>query len=172
MSVADPVAQLDPRFSDPKAAAASWPEAAARVAAAEVFWLTTVRADGRPHVTPLIAVWHDDALHFCTGPGEQKALNLRTNPHVVLTTGSTNSLSEGDDVVVEGEAVRVTDESALRTLARLWTEKYGEDWTFEVRDGVFAHTAGEALVFRVAPRKAFGFHRGEPYGQTRWSFTG
>lgn len=91
---------------------------------------------------------------------------------MVLTTGSTNSLSEGDDVVVEGEAVRVTDEATLRTPARLWTEKYGENGTFEVRDGVFAHTAGEALVFRVAPRKAFGFHRGEPYGQTRWSFTG
>lgn len=100
------------------------------------------------------------------------ARNLRAYPHVVLTTGSTNSLSEGDDVVVEGEAVRVTDEATPRTPVRLWSGEYGEDWTFGVRDGVFAHTAGEALVFRVAPRKAFGFHRGEPYGQTRWSLTG
>ena len=35
-------------------------------------WLTTVRADGRPHVTPLVAVWLDDAIHFSTGPEEQK----------------------------------------------------------------------------------------------------
>ncbi|MFP1624012.1 hypothetical protein ACLB9X_02050 [Streptomyces sp. 5K101] len=79
---------------------------------------------------------------------------------MVLTAESTNALGEGDDVVVEGEAVRVTDEAALRTLARLRVEKYGENWTFEVRDGVFAHAVGEALVFRVAPRKAFGFPRG------------
>jgi hypothetical protein len=33
---------------------------------AEVHWLSTVRPDGRPHVAPLIAVWVDDALVFCT----------------------------------------------------------------------------------------------------------
>ena len=47
---------LDPRYSDPKAHAADWPAAVARLTSAEVFWLTTVRPDGRPHVTPLIAV--------------------------------------------------------------------------------------------------------------------
>jgi len=25
----------------------------------ELFWISTVRADGRPHVTPLVAVWLD-----------------------------------------------------------------------------------------------------------------
>jgi hypothetical protein len=34
-----------------------------------------VRADGRPHVTPLISVLVDGALHFCTGATEQKAKN-------------------------------------------------------------------------------------------------
>ena len=43
---------------------------------AELYWLTTVRADGRPHVTPLIAVTADGAVHFCTGLREQKARNL------------------------------------------------------------------------------------------------
>jgi len=39
---------------------------------AELFWITTVRVDGRPHVTPLVAVWLDDAIHFATGAGEQQ----------------------------------------------------------------------------------------------------
>jgi hypothetical protein len=29
---------------------------------ADTFWLSTVRPDGRPHLTPLIAVWHGDAI--------------------------------------------------------------------------------------------------------------
>ncbi|MFG2641512.1 pyridoxamine 5'-phosphate oxidase family protein [Streptomyces sp. NPDC048370] len=164
-----PDATLDPRFSDPKAGPAEWSAAAARLAEAEVFWLTTVRPDGRPHVTPLIAVWSAGALHFCTGPDERKARNLAENAEVVLTTG-TPALGEGFDVVVEGEAVRVTDEARLRALADAYVEKYGSDWRFDVRDGAFVGDGGTALVFAVAPRTVFGFAKGEPFGQTRWRF--
>ncbi|QFG25164.1 pyridoxamine 5'-phosphate oxidase family protein [Actinomadura sp. WMMB 499] len=34
----------------------SWPEARRLLEDAELYWLATVRADGRPHVTPLIGV--------------------------------------------------------------------------------------------------------------------
>ncbi|MCT4353000.1 pyridoxamine 5'-phosphate oxidase family protein [Streptomyces sp. Je 1-79] len=164
-----PVPTLDARFSDPKARPAEWSAAAGRLAEAEVFWLTTVRPDGRPHVTPLIAVWSADALHFCTGPDERKARNLEENREVVLTTG-TPSLGEGLDLVVEGEAVPVTDEARLRVLADAYVGKYGPDWRFDVRDGAFVGDGGTALVFAVAPRTVFGFAKGEPFGQTRWRF--
>ncbi|GGT25706.1 pyridoxamine 5'-phosphate oxidase family protein [Streptomyces purpureus] len=164
-----PTTELDPRYSDDKAAPTPWSDAVARLRAAEVFWLTTVRPDGRPHVTPLIAVWWDGSLHFCTGADERKARNLAHNREVVLTTG-TNSLGEGFDVVVEGEAVRVTDEARLSELAAAYEEKYGPDWHFDVRDGAFQGDGHQALVFAVAPRTAFGFAKGEPYGQTRWRF--
>ncbi|MEU2114458.1 pyridoxamine 5'-phosphate oxidase family protein [Streptomyces sp. NPDC016459] len=165
----NPRTSLDPRFSDPEAAPASWPDAAARLAAAEVFWLTTVRPDGRPHVTPLIAVWSDGALHFCTGPDERKARNLAGNPSVALTTG-TPTLGEGFDLVVEGEAERVTDEGRLSVLAEAYVGKYGPDWRFEVREGAFVGDGGTALVFAVVPRTVFGFAKGDPFGQTRWRF--
>ncbi|MEU9865746.1 pyridoxamine 5'-phosphate oxidase family protein [Streptomyces sp. NPDC047971] len=164
-----PETTLDPRFSDPKARAAEWSEAAARLAEAEVFWLTTVRPDGRPHVTPLIAVWSEGALHFCTGPEERKARNLAENREVVLTTGNP-SLADGFDLVVEGTAVRVTDEARLQALTRAYVEKYGDDWRFDVRDGAFVGDGGTALVFAVAPRTVFGFAKGDPFGQTRWRF--
>lgn len=164
-----PRTELDARYSDVKATAADWSEAVDRLKAAEIFWLSTVRPEGRPHVTPLIAVWHDGGLHFCTGPDERKAKNLRDNREVVLTTGS-DALKEGYDLVIEGEAVRVTDETRLRALAAACTEKYGPDWTFDVRDGAFVGEGGTALVFRVAPRTAFGFAK-DPYAQTRWQFT-
>ena len=63
---------------------------------------------------------------------------------MVLTTG-TNTWDEGYDLVVEGEAVRVTDDARLRGLADAWERKYGSFWHFEVRDGFFHHGSGHAL---------------------------
>ena len=169
MTVETPIAELGKEFSSPDATPTPWEEAREPLAKAEVYWLSTVRPDGRPHVTPLIAVWLDGALHFCTGETERKNKNLARNPRVVLTTGC-NSLSEGLDLVIEGNAVRVSDETKLQRLAESYVSKYGEDWRFTVRDGVFHHSEGTALVYEVRPKTAFGFAKGEPGGQTRWRF--
>ena len=64
--------RLDARFSDEDAAATPWEEGRDRLARAPIYWLTTVRKDGRPHMTPLIGVWLDDAMHVCTGVDEQQ----------------------------------------------------------------------------------------------------
>ncbi|MFC9326143.1 pyridoxamine 5'-phosphate oxidase family protein [Kitasatospora sp. NPDC057015] len=168
MTDQEPVAELDARYSDDGAHPTEWPEARDRLAAAELYWLSTVRPDGRPHVTPLIAVWVAGALHFCTGGDERKARNLAHNSHCVLTTG-TNTLHAGLDVVVEGVAVRLADDAALRTVADAYVAKYGDEWRFEVRDGYFLSSDGNDPVFRVEPVTAFGFRKGE-YSQTRWRF--
>jgi nitroimidazol reductase NimA-like FMN-containing flavoprotein (pyridoxamine 5'-phosphate oxidase superfamily) len=164
-----PETRLDPRYSSPDASATGWERARELIEQAELFWISTVRPDGRPHVTPLIAVWLDDALYFCTGAEERKARNLAENPSCVLTTGR-NDLADGLDVVVEGEAVNVRDDDRLRRLADAWVSKYGEEWRFEVRDGAFHHEAGRALVFEVTPATAFGFGKGSEFSQTRWHF--
>ena len=172
-----PTAHLDSRFSTHGAGPVAWEEVQRGLGEADLFWVVTVRADGRPHVTPLLAVVLDDVLHFCTGPTEQKAKNLATNPHCSLLTGNGTRL-EGLDLVVEGTAVRVTDESLLRRLADEWVRKYGQDWRFEVVDGAFVHAddslrgddPGSAHVFAVVPRSVFAFGKGEPYSQTRFTF--
>jgi hypothetical protein len=136
---------------------------------AELFWISSVRDGGYPHVTPLPAVWYEDRLHFCTGPDEQKAVNIARNPRVALTTGC-NHWKEGLDLVVEGTAVRVTDVSRLRALADLWRSKYHGDWDFTVEDGMFHHDGGgDALVFEVAPVKVLAFAKGV-FAQTRYRF--
>lgn len=164
----EPSGELDARYSDERATATSWAEAERHLERAPVSWLTTVRPDGRPHVTPLLTVWHEGALHFCTGADEQKAVNLRTDPRCALTTG-TNALDTGLDIVVEGEAERIADDDRLHPLAAAWQAKYGTDWHFDVRHGMYHHEAGAALVFAVAPITAYGFAK-DPYGQTRWRF--
>ena len=157
----NPVTTLDQRFSHPDAAATGWEQTRRALEDAELFWVTTVRADGRPHMTPLVAVWADDALHFCTGSGEQKAVNLRGNRHVILSTGS-NTWDRGLDVVVEGDAVQVTDDDVLTRLAAAWTAKWDGSWQYQVRDGAFWHPGGEepVLVFAVSPAKVLAFAKG------------
>jgi general stress protein 26 len=156
----EPVTQLDRRFSDPDTQPTTWAAAREVLEAAQLSWLSTVRADGRPHVTPLVAVWLNGALHFTTGPTEQKALNLEKNRKVVLTTGC-NSWDQGLDVMVEGEARRVTDRTTLERLASAWRTKWDGTWQFEVADEGFRHEAGGlALVFAVEPAKVLAFGKG------------
>jgi general stress protein 26 len=166
--VSEPTTTLDPRFSDPDTSPTTWDDTVRTLETAELFWITTVRADGRPHVSPLAAVWFGGAIHFTTGAAEQKAMNLRTTPHVILTTGC-NHWDRGLDVVVEGDAVQVTDDAALQRLADAWRTKWDGRWQFEAREGVFHHEAGEALVFSVAPIKVLAFGKGS-FTHTRHRF--
>jgi len=164
-----PRTQIDSRFSDPGASATSWDDARRALDAAELAWISTVRADGRPHVTPLVAVWLDDAIFFTTGPAEQKTVNLRANPHVTVTTGC-NDWQRGLDVVVEGDAVRVTDDGLLTRLADAWTTKWDGRWQYRASGGAFHHPGGgEALVFRVDPAKVLAFGKGN-FTHTRHTF--
>jgi len=168
MSSPGPSPELDQRFSAPDATPTSWDAAREALASAELFWIATVRSTGRPHVTPLPAVWRDETLYFCTGPEEQKGVNLARNPECVLTTG-TNLWKSGLDLSVEGRARRVTDETLLRALAAAWEEKYDGDWVFEVSDGAFHHGGGTAHVFGVEPRRILVFAKGD-FAQTRFRF--
>jgi hypothetical protein len=170
MTVSDPTAELDPQFSSENAYPIPWEKARELLQKAEVYWLSTVRPDGRPHVTSLVAVWLDGALCFCTGKTERKAKNLVHNTHCIITTGC-NTLSSGVDLVIEGEAVRIMDESRLQRVADHYASKYNPPFRFTVRDNVFLNSeGGEALVYEVTPLKAFGFGKGETFSQTRWRF--
>ena len=165
----EPTPEFHAGFSEPTAGAVPWADVELILGSAEIFWLSTVRADGRPHVTPLPTVWRDDALHFCTGAGEQKAANLRRNPHCALSTG-TDKLHDGTDVVVEGRAERITGHARLVELAGLWKARH--DWDYRVLEDTFDDGAGHTgLVFAVRPAKVLAFGK-KPHSQTRYRFTG
>jgi uncharacterized pyridoxamine 5'-phosphate oxidase family protein len=170
----EPTAKLDSRYSSDGATPTGWADARKRLQDASVFWVSTVRPDGRPHVTPLLSVWLDHALYFCTGQNERKAKNLERNPHCILTTGC-NAFDHGLDLVVEGDAARVMNDIRLRQIADAYESKYGRDWRFDVRDGFFFHQGvdegpGPVVVFEVVPVTAFGFGKGKEFSQTRWKF--
>lgn len=149
-----------------------WAEARGRLEQADGYWLATARPDGRPHVRPILAVWADGALHFSTSPVARKGKNLvRGSPCVIATGGP------GLDLVVEGDAVRVTDDATLRRVAEAYASKY--EWPVTVRDGAFdadfaAPTAGPPPfhIYAVVPSTIFGFGTDEAFERrsTRWRF--
>ena len=170
-SMTTPTPNVDRRFSDPSAGPTAWADAERVLVDAELYWLTTVRADGRPHVTPLIGVFHDGAMHFCTGRREQKHRNLDANPRVALTTGA-NAWAVGTDVVVEGDG---GPRHGSRRAARL-----GRRLRRQVRRGLALRGRRRRVRVRRGrrdassasrPTKVLAFAK-DPHAQTTFRFGG
>jgi Pyridoxamine 5'-phosphate oxidase len=167
----EPVTTLS-AFSSPNAVPIEWSLGRRALASAELYWLSTVRPDGCPHVTPLLGVWLDGAMHFCTGPNERKSKNLAENQHCVLTTGQ-NTL-DGLDLVLEGIAEIVGNQAQLEHVASTYESKCGPH--FSSPHGTWSGLAdairrADVPVYRVAPVTVFGFGKGGIYSQTRWAFS-
>src|SRR4029077_18218438 len=101
----------------------------------------------------------DGAVYVTTGPDERKAKNLAVNAHCVLTTGC-NTLEDGLDVIIEGEAVRVTEPTPLHRVADAFAAKYlprDAAGVFHegLRDGTFVTENGPTVLFEVRPETAF-----------------
>jgi hypothetical protein len=133
------------------------------------FFLGTVRPDGHPHSAGVGALWLDGDFYFTSGPETRKARNLVANPACTISVRL-----EGIDLILEGEASRVTDQPALEAAARLYREG---GWPAEVEDDAFtapfsAPSAGPPPwhLYRFTFHTAFGVATAEPYGATRWRF--
>jgi nitroimidazol reductase NimA-like FMN-containing flavoprotein (pyridoxamine 5'-phosphate oxidase superfamily) len=170
MAAGDVRAQIH-GFSEPDSMPTPWLAGIEQLRVADTYWLSTVRPDGRPHVTPLIAVWHADALLFATGAEERKAKNLAENPWCVLTTGRSDLIEGALDLVIEGRAEEVAVDAELESVATAFADKYPSGpWDFVVHDGAFSdRKAGvRAIVFRVRPLRGLGFRKGDHFSQTTW----
>ncbi|MFE9389063.1 pyridoxamine 5'-phosphate oxidase family protein [Streptomyces sp. NPDC006784] len=170
MSDGEPEAVLGP-FSAPGARATPWASALELLGEAEVFWLSTVRPDRRPHVTPLLAVWTLGGMCFTTGGEERKARNLDHNPRCALTTG-TNTLT-GVDVVIEGVASVVDKRAEREQAVEDFERKYGTHLTSA--EGTWyglgeAVVGGDVRLYRVAPTAGFAFGKLPTSSQTRYSW--
>jgi hypothetical protein len=134
-------------------------------------WLTTLNEDGRPHVTPVGALWFDGAFWFQTGPTTKKARNVARDRRCSVAV----SLRDAD-VVVEGEAERVTDTDVLARAAKAWAD---QGWPAEPDasgEGITAPFNAPAQgpppwhVFRIEPTSVVACWNEEPGGLTRFRF--
>jgi hypothetical protein len=75
--------------------------------------------------------------------------------------------------VVEGEAVRITDDNVLMGLAEVWATRWDGRFRFEVRGGCFHHGDDDefpVFVFSITPAKVLAFTRGPRSGHTTHRF--
>jgi PPOX class probable F420-dependent enzyme len=97
------------------------PSHAQRLAAERNLWLTTVRPDGRPHVTPVWFTFTDGDFWIGTGASSVKVRNLAANPLVAA------NLEDGNHpLVAEGRAGVVAPPYPEAVVAA-FVAKYGWD---------------------------------------------
>lgn len=139
-----------------------WPET--------IFFLSTVRPDGRPHTAGLGVLWIDGDLYFTSSPRTRKSRNLAANPACTLS-----GRLEGLDIVFEGEATRVTDRSTLERAASIYRDA---GWPAEVEGKAFTAPFSAPSeppppynLYRMTFHTVFGLATAEPSGATRWRFT-
>ena len=134
-------------------------------------WLCTVNSDGSPHVTAVGALWLDDTFWFQTGSGTRKGRNVARDPRCSIAISIADA-----DVVVEGDAARVTEPSAVARIAKAWAD---QGWPAEPDDSGSGITAPFNApsqgpppwnVYRIAPRSATVVLSTEPGGLTRFRF--
>ena len=96
-----------------------WAHVERRLRNASSYWLSTTRADGRPHARPVWGLWLDGAVWFGTGQQSVKGRNLARDPRAVV------HLESGDDVVIlEGVVEKITDRELAGRVTAAYSEKY------------------------------------------------
>ena len=138
--------------------------------ALDTWYLGTTTPDGRPHAAGVGALWHEGELYFTSGSGTRKSRNLARNPAASISVSL-----EGIDLVFEGEARRVTDQTTLEAVAK----RYHDDgWPVTVEGDALtapysAPSAGPPpwQVYRLGFDTVFGVATAEPNGATRWRFS-
>jgi hypothetical protein len=140
----------------------------------------TVSPDGRPQGRPILGLWLDGGVSFITAETTRKARNLAADPRCAIASSST--APPAVEVIVEGEAVKATDDAKLRRVADAFAARM--QWPLEVRDGAVvgpnAPTAGPPpyAVFELTRRTVVGLPgvagmgEGQPasFRPTRWRF--
>src|SRR3954447_17636921 len=134
-------------------------------------WLSTVNEDGSPHVTAVGALWLDGTFWFQTGAGTRKGRNVARDPRCSLALSIRDA-----DVVIEGDAARVTEPGAVARIAKAWADS---GWPAEPDDSGSGITAPFNApsqgpppwnVYRIEPRSAIVTMAEEPGGLTRFLF--
>jgi hypothetical protein len=132
-------------------------------------FLGTVRLDGRPHAAAIAPLWLDGDIYFVSGSTTLKSRCLAGNPACTIAASL-----ESIDLVLEGEAVRITDAETLEKLAARCRDG---GWPLQVEGdaltGPFsALSAGPPpwQLYRFTFHTAIGNGTSAPEGATLWRF--
>ena len=138
---------------------------------ARTTWLATVNEDGSPHVTAVGAVWLDGTFWFQTGTRTRKGRNVARDPRCSIAVSIRDA-----DLVIEGNAARVTDPDVVALIAKAWAKQGWPAEPDESGSGITAPFNAPSQgpppwnVYRIEPRSATVALGAEPGGLTRFNF--
>jgi len=140
---------MDPRIAD---------QAADRIdrklRAETVVWLSSVSADGTPHLVPIWFSWDGAALLIASKPHAKKVRNLRANPSVMLALGEPDE--DFDVGMIEGVA-ELLDEPSAAVLPADHLAKYrGQMAAIGLTADEFLTTYSQ--VIRIHPTRFLPWH--------------
>lgn len=114
-----------------------------------IVWLSTVRADGNPNLSPVWFLWEDPTILIFSQPKKQKVNNIRRNPKVML---GLETLNDGDDVVMVEGIAELVDDPNLGMALPDYIKKYGK--LIERMNTTPEQLAAEySQVIRITPTK-------------------
>ena len=117
------------------------------------------------------ALWVDGAFWFQTGAGTRKGRNVARDQRCSIALSIQDA-----DVVVEGDAARVTEPRAVARVARAWADNGWPAEPDETGAGITAPFNAPSQgpppwnVYRILPRSAIVALGTEPGGLTRFRF--
>jgi PPOX class probable F420-dependent enzyme len=113
-------------------------EARRRLSAARVAYLATVRAEGGPHVVPIVFAMDGEVIYSIADPKPKRDLDLLRHRNIAANPSVSLLVDEYDEdwqrlwwVRVDGTARLVEDEGERETAIRLLRAKYPQyaEWS-------------------------------------------
>ncbi len=121
---------------------------------ASVVWLSSVAADGTPHLVPIWFSWDGETVLIASKPQAKKVANVRANASVMLAVGEPDE--DFDVGLVEGEA-ELIDAPSAAILPASHLAKYAIQMAaIGLTPGQFLATY--SLVIRIRPTRFLPWH--------------
>lgn len=150
---------------------ADWMTVTERLRAADgVFWLSTTRPGGAPHVRPLFAAWGGTSFFVASRADAAKSRHLD-----LAGVGTISSDIGSLHLVVEGRVHRVRGGDGMARASAAMADVFG--WPTRVEGDQLdadysAPTSGGPpfSVYELIPSTAYGFPTRDEVEPTRWTF--
>jgi PPOX class probable F420-dependent enzyme len=141
----------------------SWPDVAARLAAARNYWLCTTLPSGAPHAAPVwgVVTGRDHTLYLYSERRTVKARNLAADPRVVV------HLESGENaVIVRGTAEDQGTPAQVPDVVAALSAKYSDE---DDRQYLPAADPDFDVVYAIRPQSAMMWRLADYEGsQRRW----
>jgi PPOX class probable F420-dependent enzyme len=118
-----------------------------------IVWLTSVTADGKPHMAPVWFWWDGDTLLIFSQPGRKKVRNISRNPAVAIAL---DTRDEGEEVAFFDGIAELLAEPTSALMSESYKRKYAQLF-LRIGSSPEKMVAEYSQPIRVTPTKLFSW---------------